>query len=315
MGYGLLSGILWGLDTVVLGIALAQAPYVGSAEALAFAAIASSFLHDLFCAAWLYVYMAVRGRLRDTLRALRTRSGLVVALGALLGGPLGMTGYVVAINNIGPAYTAIISAFYPALGAFLSFVILKERMRPGQIVALLAALFGVMAMGYVSAGSSESGNPLIGLLGAALTVVGWGSEAVLCAWGMRDDAMDNETAIQIRETTSVLVYAALVLPLFGAWGFTVQAAPSLATGVVALSALAGAASYLFYYKGISKIGAARAMALNVSYSAWAVAFGFLLQGTVPSLETVCLCVVILAGTILAASDWHELFGRAPRATS
>ena len=315
MGYGLLSGILWGLDTVVLGIALAQAPYVGTAEALAFAAIASSFLHDLFCAVWLYVYMAVKGRLRDTLRALRTRSGLVVALGALLGGPLGMTGYVVAINNIGPAYTAIISAFYPALGAFLSFVILKERMRPGQIVALLAALFGVMAMGYVSAGSSESGDPLIGILGAALTVVGWGSEAVLCAWGMRDDAMDNETAIQIRETTSALVYAALVLPLFGTWGFTAQAAPSLATGVVALSALAGAASYLFYYKGISKIGAARAMALNVSYSAWAVAFGFLLQGTVPSLETVCLCVVILAGTILAASDWHELFGRAPGAAS
>ena len=57
---------------------------------------------------------------------------------------------------------------------------------------------------------------------------------------------------------------------------------SAATGVVALSGLAGATSYLFYYKGISRIGAARAMALNVSYSAWAVVFGFVLQGTIPS---------------------------------
>ena len=309
MRYGLMSGILWGLDTVVLGIALSMSPYIGTVEAIAFASIASSFLHDFFCAAWLFVYMAVKRRLSDTIKALKTRSGLVVVAGALLGGPIGMTGYVIAINNIGAAYTAIISAFYPAFGAFLSFVLLKERMSRGQLVALAAGLLGIMAMGYISAGSSELGDPVVGLIGAALAVVGWGSEAVLCAWGMRDDAVDNETALQIRETTSALVYAVLVLPLFGAWSFALTAAPSMATGVVALSALAGASSYLFYYKGISKIGAARAMALNVSYSAWAVAFGFLLQGTVPTVASVICCVVILAGTILAACDWDELFGR------
>lgn len=309
MRYGLTSGILWGLDTVVLGIALSMVPYVGTTEAIAFAAIASSFLHDALCAVWLFVYMAIRGRLSDTLNALKTRSGLVVIAGALLGGPIGMTGYVVAINNIGAAYTAIISAFYPALGAFLSFVLLKERMSKGQLGALVVGLLGIMAMGYISSGSSEVVNAPLGLLGAALAVVGWGSEAVLCAWGMRDDAVDNETAIQIRESASAVVYALVVLPLFGAWEFTIGAAPSVATGVVALSALAGAASYLFYYKGIARIGAARAMALNVSYSAWAVAFGFLLQGTVPSVATLLCCAIILGGTILAACNWDELFGR------
>lgn len=309
MKYGLFSGILWGLDTVVLGIALSMSPYIGTAEAIAFAAIASSFLHDAGCAIWLMIYMGAKRRLKDTLAALKTRSGKVVMLGALLGGPIGMTGYVIAINNIGAAYTAIISAFYPALGAFLSFVLLKERMDGKQIASLVAALVGVMAMGYISAGDSEMGNATLGLVGAVLAVIGWGSEAVLCAWGMRDDAVDNETALQIRETTSALVYGIVVLPLFGAWGFTASAAPSLATGVIALSALAGTASYLFYYKGISVIGAAKAMALNISYSAWAVVFGFVLQGTVPTPATVFFCVLILAGTVLAASDWSELFGR------
>ena len=309
MKYGLFSGILWGLDTVVLGIALSMSPYIGTAEAIAFAAIASSFLHDAGCAIWLMIYMGAKRRLKDTLAALKTRSGKVVMLGALLGGPIGMTGYVIAINNIGAAYTAIISAFYPALGAFLSFVLLKEKMDGKQIASLVAALVGVMAMGYISAGDSEMGNATLGLVGAVLAVIGWGSEAVLCAWGMRDDAVDNETALQIRETTSALVYGIVVLPLFGAWGFTASAAPSLATGVIALSALAGTASYLFYYKGISLIGAAKAMALNISYSAWAVAFGFILQGTVPSLATVFFCIVILVGTVLAASDWNELFGK------
>ena len=313
MKFGLFSGILWGLDTVVLGIALSMSPYIGTAEAVAFAAIASSFLHDAGCALWLLLYMGAKRRLGDTLAALKTRSGLVVVLGALLGGPIGMTGYVIAINNIGPAYTAIISAFYPALGAFLSFVILKEKMSGKQIAALVLALFGVMAMGYISAGDSEMGNATVGLVGALLAVIGWGSEAVLCAWGMRDDAVDNETALQIRETTSALAYAVVVVPLFGAWGFAASAIPSLATGVIALSALSGTASYLFYYKGISVIGAAKAMALNISYSAWAVVFGFLLQGSVPSPATVFFCVLILVGTVLAASDWNELFGRSAKA--
>lgn len=309
MRFGLFSGILWGLDTVVLGIALSMAPFIDTPEAIAFAAVASSFLHDAACAIWLAIYMGVRGRLKDTLAALKTRSGLVVIAGALLGGPIGMTGYVIAINNIGAAYTAIISAFYPALGAFLSYVLLKDKMSAKQIASLIVALFGVMAMGYISAGDSEMGNTTIGLVGAILAVIGWGSEAVLCAWGMKDDAVDNETALQIRETASALVYGIAVLPLFGAWGFTAHAIPNFATGIVALSALAGTASYLFYYKGISVIGAAKAMALNISYSAWAVAFGFILQGTVPTPATVFFCILILVGTILAASDWNELFGR------
>lgn len=309
MRFGLFSGILWGLDTVVLGIALSMAPFIDTPEAIAFAAVASSFLHDAACAIWLAIYMGVRGRLKDTLAALKTRNGLVVIAGALLGGPIGMTGYVIAINNIGAAYTAIISAFYPALGAFLSYVLLKEKMSAKQIASLIVALFGVMAMGYISAGDSEMGNTTIGLVGAILAVIGWGSEAVLCAWGMKDDAVDNETALQIRETASALVYGIAVLPLFGAWGFTAHAIPNFATGIVALSALAGTASYLFYYKGISVIGAAKAMALNISYSAWAVAFGFILQGTVPTPATVFFCILILVGTILAASDWNELFGR------
>ncbi len=309
MRYGLTSGLLWGLDTVILGIGLAMAPYIGTAEALALASIVGAALHDAFCAIWLFLYMAVKRRLKDTLAALKTRSGKVVILGALLGGPIGMTGYVTAINNIGAGYTAIISSFYPAFGTVMAVLLLKEKMNWKQVVALAVALAGIIAMGYLSADTTVTGNAVIGLLGAAACVIGWGSEAVLCAWGMRDDSVDNETALQIRETTSALVYLVFVLPLFGAWAFTLTAFPSAATGIVALAALAGATSYLFYYKGIAVIGAAKGMALNISYSAWAVLFGVILLGAIPGpIEIIC-CVAILCGTILAASDWKELFSR------
>lgn len=312
MKYGLTSGLLWGLDTVILGIGLAMSPYIGTAEALALAAIVGAALHDVFCAMWLFLYMAVRRRLKDTLAALKTRSGKVVMLGALLGGPVGMTGYVTAINNIGAGYTAIISSFYPAFGTVMAVLLLKEKMTWKQVLALLVALAGIITMGYLSSDTEVAGDPIVGLAGALICVVGWGSEAVLCAWGMRDDAVDNETALQIRETTSALVYCVVVLPMFGAWMFTVSAFPSMATGIVALAGLAGAASYLFYYKGIATIGAAKGMALNISYSAWAVLFGVILLGAIPGpIEIVC-CIAILCGTILAASDWKELFSRTNR---
>ena len=309
MKYGLMSGLLWGLDTVVLGIALTMVPFIGTAEALALGAIVSSALHDVFCAIWLFIYMAIRGRLKDTLAALKTRSGKVVVLGALLGGPIGMTAYVVSINNLGAGYTAIISSFYPAFGTIMAVLLLKEKITPARVVALLVALAGIITMGYLSSDTTVPGDPVIGLAASLLTVVGWGSEAVLCAWGMRDDNVDNETALQIRETTSGLVYLIVILPIFGAWAYTLESLPTLGMGVVALAGLAGACSYLFYYKGISVIGAAKGMALNISYSAWAVLFGLILLGTVPGpIEIIC-CIAILCGTILAACDWKELFSR------
>ena len=302
MRYGIGSGALWGLDTVILAIALALNPFATDAHA----SLVSAALHDAICALILLIFMAMRGRLKDTWRAVHTRSGRAVMVAALLGGPIGMSGYLLAIDQIGAGYTAIISTFYPALGTALAVLVLKERMRPRQVIALAVAIGAIIATSYTS--TSVSGSALWGVLGALAAVAGWGCEAVILAWGMRDDAVDNETALQIRETTSGLTYLVLVVPLGGALSSTGQALTSPgAMGLVALAAAAGTASYLFYYKAIDLLGAARAMALNISYSAWAVLFAFLLQSIVPAPIQIVLCVVILVGTVLAATEnWREL---------
>ncbi len=310
MKFGILSGVLWALDTTILSIALLMSPFGNStAAALTFAAIASSALHDILCVIWLTLYMAVKGRLKDTLSAIHTRSGAVVAIGALLGGPIGMSGYVMAIDMLGPAYTAAISAFYPAFGTALAAVILKEKVTLPRMIALAAAVLGVVGMGAGAMSLEGASNPTLGIICALVCVAGWGSEAVFCAWGMRDDAVDNETALHIREMVSGFTYAAIVLPIFGAWNFTAEAIPTLGSGIIALAALAGAASYLFYYKAIDVIGAAKGMALNISYSAWAVMFGVLMLKSIPSPWVIACCIVILLGTIFAACDWSELFAK------
>lgn len=303
--YGFFSGALWGLDTVVLAIALAMIPFDGFDQS----ALAGAVLHDVACALILVIYMALRGRLKDTWAALRTRPGKSVIAAALLGGPIGMSGYLIAIDNIGPGLTAIISTFYPALGTLLAFILLKERMAPRQIVALLVALGAIVATGWSATSESISGgNAILGVAGALACVIGWGSEAVILTWGMRDEAVDNEVALQIRETTSALVYLFVVAPIAGVFGFTLHSLAHLSAGVVALAGLAGTASYLFYYKALSAIGASRGMALNISYSAWAIIFALAFPPhTIPTLTQVICCVVILVGTVLAATpNWGDL---------
>ena len=305
MKYGIVSGMTWAIDTIILGIALTFLPF-SSPAAVAVAPIASAAFHDFFCAVWMWIYMGARGKLGATLAALRTRGGKAIILGALLGGPIGMTGYIVAINNIGPAYTAIISVFYPAFGAFLAFLLLKERMTAGQFIALLVALASVMVMGYVSSTDSTTANPALGLFGAGLCVVAWGSEAVIGAWGMREEAVDNETALHIRETVSAIAYLLIVVPLFKSLSFAIESFATVGNAVVLGAAFAGTVSYLFYYKAISKIGAARAMAANISYSAWAVVFALIFLRQIPSPITIVCCIVIICGTVLASADWREL---------
>lgn len=312
--YGIFSGALWGLDTVVLAIALAMTPFLDFGQS----ALAGAVLHDVACAVILLVYMAIRGRLKDTWKGLRTRPGMSVVVAALLGGPIGMSGYLIAIDNIGPGLTAIISTFYPALGTLLAFALLKERMAPRQIIALLVALGAIVATGWSATSDPVAGgSAILGVAGALACVIGWGSEAVILTWGMRDEAVDNEVALQIRETTSAMVYLFIVAPIAGVFGFTLHSLAHLSAGVVALAGLAGTASYLFYYKALSAIGASRGMALNISYSAWAIIFALAFPPhTIPTLTQVICCVVILVGTVLAAtSNWGDLLPKRPEKVS
>lgn len=113
-----MAGILWGLDTAILGLALAMSPFTSKTEAVFIAPLVSTFLHDFFSSIYMIIYTGVRKQFKKVIKALKTKSGKYIILGALLGGPIGMSGYVAAINYIGPSYTAIISAMFPALGSF-----------------------------------------------------------------------------------------------------------------------------------------------------------------------------------------------------
>ena len=306
---GILAGITWALETLILGIALAMSPFVTTEQAVILAPFVSTFIHDAFSAVFTCVYNGIRGNLSNVVKALKTRSGKFVILAAVIGGPVGMTGYVLSINNMGASIGAVASAIFPAIGAVLAYFFLKEKMQWYRWVLLMFTLLGVYGLSY----SPELNirNFWLGFAGTLMCAFGWGIEAVILAKSMQDPEVTDEIALQIRQTTSAVVYAIVIVPFMKGWGFTV----ALFTGgtgwlipTIAFAALFATVSYLFYYRAIAQIGASKAMALNVSYAAWAVVFTVLLLRDTSVLNPVtiiCGLVVLICG-ILAAADYKDL---------
>ncbi|KOP77994.1 hypothetical protein AMS59_13845 [Lysinibacillus sp. FJAT-14745] len=297
---GLLGGILWGINTVIIGVILSRSIF---ADYLLVAPLISTFLHDAFSSIWMMLHTLLFKRTHQLKQSLKSRDGKVVMIAALLGGPIGMSGFMLSIYFIGPSYTAIISSMYPAIGSFFSFLFLKEKVTHKNIIGLSLSIIATIFLGLIS--QEEPQNLIFGLTFALLCVIGWGSESVISAYGMKNDVLPS-IALQIRQTVSAIVYGVLIVPIIGGISLVKLVLQDFTIVLFALTALIGTASYLFYYTSINRVGPIKAMGLNISYSAWAVLFGLLL-GFEAGVKEFLLALVIITGSILTTNNPKEFF--------
>ena len=328
MKSGLIAGLTWGLDTVILNLIFLKGP-LSVAEAATLALFVSTFLHDLFSSIWMLIYMGIKKQYKNVIRALKTKSGKFIILGAILGGPIGMSGYVGANFLLGPAYAAIISSLFPALGALLSYIFLKEKMKPLQLFGLFASIAGVAAIGAFGQSSAdiEPKKFALGIVCGLICCFGWAIEAVILAYGLKDPNVTDEQALQIRQLTSAIFYGVIIFTVISIvkpgdmsiWNLTSKAfldSTDKTAIIIAASALFGTASYIFYYKAITQIGAAKAMALNITYNAWVILFSFIVPLILkdynmaqPAPLTIVFGIVVIIGSLLASSDIKEYFSK------
>jgi drug/metabolite transporter (DMT)-like permease len=302
---GILAGVTWALETVILGIALGMSPLVSTEQAIFLAPFVSTFLHDACSALFMVAYNLIRGKGRELLGVFKSSGLKWLILASAIGGPIGMTGYALAVNHMGASVGAVASAVYPAIGTVLAYIFLKESVKWYQWIFLICTLLGVYGLSYSPGIQVE--NFWLGLLGAFMCAFGWGIEAVILAKCLKDPSIKNEYALNIRQMTSALIYGLLIIPVLGGWKFTA----GLFTGhtgmlliTVAIAALFATVSYLFYYKTIAKVGASKAMALNITYTAWAIVFTVIILRDLSVLNPftlLCAAVVVVCG-ILAATD-------------
>lgn len=310
---GFVSGILWAINAVVLGIALSMSPFVSTEQAIFLAPFIATFLNDAFSMVYSIIYNACRKNLKESFKTMFSKKGLRIILASVIGGPIAMTGYVMSISYMGSSIGAVASAIYPAIGCVLARFFLKEKMTWRQWLFLVVCMLGIYGISY----SPEINitNFLLGLLGTVMCAVGWGVEAVIIAKGLKNETVSTGTALQIKYITSTVIYASILLPILGAWPMTVSlfnfVESTWTVPLLALAALAGSASYLFYYISIDKIGASKAMACNITYVAWSVILSLIIFRNFNEYAWytyICIVVVLVSG-LFAAADVKELFKR------
>lgn len=304
---GMFSGLFWAIDTILIGYILSTATFLSFTEIAMAAPLISTFLHDTMSAIWMMLFMGVKGELKETFSKLKTKSGLFVVLAAGLGGPIGMSFYVLSVQNIGASFSATISSVYPAIGAFFAFFLLKDRLSIGNWAGLLLSISSIIMLSY--SGDLISGTTVsIGFIFILLCVFGWGTEAVICAYGMKDNEVSPLQALLIRQLTSSAIFAVIIIPLFVGHSYTGAVVQSNAVWIIALIALAGTLSYSLYYSAINLIGPVRAMGLNISYAAWAILIDVLILGGEFSFKNMIFAALIIMGSIVTVMDIRKSKG-------
>ncbi|MBM7854176.1 drug/metabolite transporter (DMT)-like permease [Desulfohalotomaculum tongense] len=309
---GIFSGATWGLNSVLLGLALALVPALGEEAAIYAIPLAAACMNDFIAGLWLLLYNGGAGRFREIVRSLKTFPGLMVVVAALLGGPIANGGYLLGISMAGPAYALTITALYPIVGAILSRIFLKQRIVPRVWVGMVLSVIGAIIISYVPPEGGDSSKFYLGILFAALAALGWGAEAVLAVFGM--SMIDPKIAINIRELTSGTFLAIFILPFIGGWEVIskVVTLPE-ALGAFAIAALAAAVSYLAWYKANTTIGVAKGMALNGTYVMWGVIFSAILMKSPLTQNLVIGSGLVLIGATLVAINPKEFFKKSGEA--
>ena len=306
-GLGLLSGALWGMDGVVLGVALGMAPYTDGVSLYA-APLVAAALHDGFAAGYVNLFNVLRRKGGLLLRTVGTRPGLTICAAGLLGGPLAMSGYTWGIAYAGAAYAMAITTTFPAVGALLARAFLKERVSVRGALGIALSIAGAIVVSYTPPADAPP-HFRLGLALSTLATIGWGAEIVLVAASMRRAReIDPAIANGIRQLTSALAYMVVVLPLAGALGIAQEAVRAESLSVLAVAALSGTLSYLAYYTAAQRIGVSKATPLNVTYALWGVVFGVLLFGLDATLGLVVGVALAVAGAVLVVSAPRAVAG-------
>jgi len=309
---GLFSGGTWGINNVVLGIALTLVPALGDNAALYAIPLAAACMNDILAGLWLLIYNGWAGRFQEIIRSLKTVPGLMVCLAALLGGPVANSGYLLGISMAGPAYALTITALYPVVGSIFSRIFLKQHILPRVWVGMLLSVVGAVVISYVPPEGTTSDNFYLGLMFASLAALGWGAEAVLAVFGM--SMIDPKIAINIRELTSGLCIAIFILPFVGGWAVISQVAAVPATfGTFAIAGLAAGVSYLAWYTANSKCGVAKGMALNGTYVMWGVILSVVFMSAELTQNLAIGSILVLIGATLVAINPKEFFKKGEEA--
>lgn len=303
LAWALGSGIIWGAEGVVLGIALSMAPFADSPLWL-LAPLTASGMHDLIAGCWTLMFNWKTGRLNEIARSIFTKPGLFVCFGALCGGPIGMGGYLVALKFAGPAYVLPITSLYPAVASVLAMIFLKEKICGRAWIGLLMCIAGAFIISYAPPEGGVNSHFYWGIGIALLATLGWGAEGVFATYGM--DLLDPTVVLNIYQIVSSFLYLFILLPLLGGWMILGGAMTSFSGLVLVAAGFLGACCYILWYRAMNMTGVSRAMAMNITYALWGILFSAIFTDVQITQNLLWGALIITGGMVLVVGNPKDI---------
>lgn len=303
---GAISGLTFGIYGVIVSKAMGIAPL--SPFFLAGAMIVPiicSAIGDAFAALWLLIYNIKQGKSKELLRTIRTKPGKMIVLGALAGGPVANSTYLIAIAYAGAAYAIPISALCPMVGALLARIFFKQKIIRRVALGMLLSVIGVIVISYTP---PEGNTPYfyLGVIFAIVAALGWGAEGAISSFG--GSVLDPAIAINIRQIASALVFFFILVPIFGGVGLMIETlqVPSIMF-IIGLAGLSAAVSFLTWYQANSMVGCATGMALNITYVFWGVFFAVILDSQPITIAIALGASILLLGALIVSINPLDFF--------
>ena len=196
------------------------------------------------------------------------------ALSGVLGGPIGMSAYLLSIHYLTIYYAAPLSSLFPAQFGF-------------ALAIISSSLLAIEV-------EQEITFNTIGFIFLIICILGWSSEIVISSYTMR--SLSGLQVYFLRLCGSTIGYL-LILFILSLKNFSLDI---LSFNYVQIAGVIifGALSYCCYYQAIYLLKPIKAMALNITYSVWAIGLGYLLYKQPIKPITLLLTLLLSAGVIV-----------------
>ena len=268
-----LLAAIWGASFLFTRIA---APELGP--------ILTAALRTLIAGIALAAYFAATGYRPELRRFARQ----YVIVGILTSGlPFLLWAY--AALSLTAGLMSVLNATSPMWGALWSVVLLRERMRAGQVLGLVIGVAGVALVTQPEPGHAISHGAVCAALGAAFCYGLAGG--YMKRWAGDVPARGMAAGTQLAAGVLLAPFIALSPP-------AAAPTPLAAASMLALGVVCGAIAYLLYFRLVADIGATGALTVTYLIPVFGVLWGTLFLGEAVSLFTLAGATLVVLGTVL-----------------
>ena len=242
---GIFSGITWALYTIINNLITKNAIFNSYIEKMFIPVLVIVFLHDFFSSIWLFFYLWRKKKIFELKKTIKSKNIFLIFLGALFGGPIGMSGYLLGIKYMGASYTASFSSTYLIVGTILSVIFLKEKINLKMIIAVLISMVGIFILNFQINEMDSNKISILGIFFLMLCIFGWALEGLIASYILKYKNTDIEPsiAIFIRQLTSTIFYSFLIIPYIGAYNLVFIVLKSNIVLYIALISVIGSLSF------------------------------------------------------------------------